>query len=65
VAVAIDSGELPLRRARRQERGQVALVGGGPGDPGLISVRGRRLLAEADVVLVDRLAPRALLDTLD
>jgi uroporphyrin-III C-methyltransferase/precorrin-2 dehydrogenase/sirohydrochlorin ferrochelatase len=43
----------------------VSLVGGGPGDPGLISVRGRRLLAEADVVLVDRLAPRALLDTLD
>jgi uroporphyrin-III C-methyltransferase/precorrin-2 dehydrogenase/sirohydrochlorin ferrochelatase len=45
--------------------GQVALVGGGPGDPGLISVRGRRLLAEADVVLVDRLAPRALVDELD
>ncbi|HEX4698794.1 MAG TPA: uroporphyrinogen-III C-methyltransferase [Actinomycetes bacterium] len=65
VAVAIDSGELPMRHARRQERGRVALVGGGPGDPGLISVRGRRLLAEADVVLVDRLAPRALLDTLD
>jgi uroporphyrin-III C-methyltransferase/precorrin-2 dehydrogenase/sirohydrochlorin ferrochelatase len=43
----------------------VALVGGGPGDPELISVRGRRLLAEADVVLVDRLAPRALVDDLD
>jgi uroporphyrin-III C-methyltransferase / precorrin-2 dehydrogenase / sirohydrochlorin ferrochelatase len=65
VAVAIDSGDLPLRHVRRQELGRVALVGGGPGDPGLISVRGRRLLAEADVVLVDRLAPRALLDTLD
>ncbi len=37
----------------------------GPGDPGLITTRGRRLLAEADVVLVDRLAPRALLDDLD
>jgi uroporphyrin-III C-methyltransferase / precorrin-2 dehydrogenase / sirohydrochlorin ferrochelatase len=65
VAVAIDSGALPLRHVRRHELGRVALVGGGPGDPGLISVRGRRLLAEADVVLVDRLAPRALLDTLD
>jgi uroporphyrin-III C-methyltransferase/precorrin-2 dehydrogenase/sirohydrochlorin ferrochelatase len=43
----------------------VAIVGGGPGDPELISVRGRRLLAEADVVLVDRLAPRALVDGLD
>lgn len=42
----------------------VALVGGGPGDPELITVRGRRLLARADVVVADRLAPGALLDEL-
>ncbi len=65
ISVALDAGELPLRHRRRSAGGRVALVGGGPGDPGLISVRGRRLLAEADVVLVDRLAPRALVDELE
>jgi len=45
-------------------RGGVALVGGGPGDPELITVRGRRLLAQADVVVADRLAPPELLTEL-
>ena len=64
VALLLETGELPLRAAR-PAAGSVALVGGGPGDPELITVRGRRLLAEADVVVVDRLAPRVLLDRLD
>ncbi len=45
--------------------GRVYLVGGGPGDPDLVTVRGRALLAAADVVVVDRLGPRALLADLD
>ncbi|MGN7250552.1 uroporphyrinogen-III C-methyltransferase [Arthrobacter sp. SAFR-014] len=63
VATALESGDLPLRR-RRAHRGSVALVGGGPGDTGLITVRGRRLLGQADVVVADRLGPRELLNEL-
>jgi uroporphyrin-III C-methyltransferase/precorrin-2 dehydrogenase/sirohydrochlorin ferrochelatase len=56
-------GSIKAARVRGKMPG-VALVGGGPGDPDLITVRGRQLLAEADVVVADRLAPRALLEEL-
>jgi uroporphyrin-III C-methyltransferase/precorrin-2 dehydrogenase/sirohydrochlorin ferrochelatase len=63
VVEGLREGTLAAPRFRGRAAG-VALVGGGPGDPDLITVRGRRLLAEADVVVADRLAPLALLDEL-
>ncbi len=63
VLAGLQSGQLSARHGRSHQAG-VAIIGGGPGDPGLITVRGRQLLAEADVVLTDRLAPRSLLDEL-
>ena len=57
-------GSLAAPPRRRPREGRVVVVGGGPGDPDLITVRGRRALGEADVVVVDRLAPRALLEEL-
>lgn len=52
-------------RPRRPHEGWVALVGGGPGDPGLLTSRALTVLHSADVVVIDRLAPQAVLDTLD
>jgi uroporphyrin-III C-methyltransferase len=44
--------------------GSVVLVGGGPGDPGLITVRGQQAVSQADVVVADHLAPQSLLASL-
>ncbi|AXE39576.1 uroporphyrinogen-III C-methyltransferase [Acidipropionibacterium virtanenii] len=42
--------------------GTVTLVGGGPGDPGLLTLAGLQAVRQADVILYDRLAPLAVLE---
>ena len=67
IEAALAAGDLPLRRRRKPspDGGRVSLIGGGPGDPDLLTIRGRRLLRQADVVVTDHLVPAAVLADLD
>lgn len=67
VVTGLTDGSIADRTGRDRPAGGtggVVLVGGGPGDPGLITVRGRQALAQADVVVADHLAPLSLLASL-
>lgn len=60
ILAGLRDGRLSTEPAERTPG--VVLVGGGPGDPALVTVAAREALASADVVVADRLAPRELLD---
>ncbi len=51
-----------LRQPQQPQNGHVALVGAGPGDPGLLTLRALRVLNEADIILHDRLVSADVLD---
>ena len=64
LAASLRNGEVDLRHRRARARagqGRVVLVGGGPGAADLMTLRARRLLSEADVVVTDRLGPTSVL----
>jgi uroporphyrin-III C-methyltransferase / precorrin-2 dehydrogenase / sirohydrochlorin ferrochelatase len=65
IALGLQDGTLTSRPHRRRAAGSVVLIGGGPGSDDLITVRGRRELLSADVIVHDRLAPTGLLDLVD
>jgi uroporphyrin-III C-methyltransferase / precorrin-2 dehydrogenase / sirohydrochlorin ferrochelatase len=65
VVAGLTDGSIADRAARPTVgAGSVVLVGGGPGDAGLITVRGQQAVSQADVVVADHLAPQSLLASL-
>lgn len=61
IQFGVGAAEPPPTPTPSNDAGQVILVGGGPGDPGLLTVAGRKALERADVIVTDRLAPLAAL----
>ncbi len=61
---AVNSNNIGIVNSQSRYTGKVYLVGAGPGDPGLITVKAKTLLEHADVVIYDALVSPAILGTI-
>ena len=59
---AVDNGQISTRGKSVLNQGEVALVGSGPGDAELLTIRAMRFIEQAEIAIYDRLVSDEILD---